>query len=226
MHGIAHPGGPTVRILLADHQRLFRDALGRLLEVEADFEVVGVAANGTEAITLIREVEPDVLLLGVPTLETDVFAVLQATMELRSRTRVLLLSDRIERATLVKAIQMGASGVVLKNSGARLLIDGIRNVHAGQYWLGREFASDLMEALREVETAGRPPAVAFGLTAREREIIRAVVDAYPNKEIAQKFSISEKTVKHHLTHIFDKLGVSNRLELALFAVHHGLTISN
>jgi DNA-binding NarL/FixJ family response regulator len=225
LHGIAQISA-TVRILLADDQRLFREALRRLLETEPDFNVVGEAANRAEAVAQIRELEPDVVLLGVSRRNTDVFALLEAVMEHRSPTRVLLLSDGIDRASLVKAIQMGAYGIVLKNSGARLLTDGIRNVHAGQYWLGREFASDLIEALREVEADGRPPAIAFGLTAREREIIRAVVDAYPNKEIAQKFSISEKTVKHHLTHIFDKLGVSNRLELALFALHHGIVLPN
>jgi DNA-binding NarL/FixJ family response regulator len=123
----------------------------------------------------------------------------------------------------VTAIQLGARGLVLKESGAAVLLKGIRGVMAGQYWIGREAVADLLDVLRSLSASdGDAPRKDFGLTAREIDIIGAVVAAYGNKEIGERLQISEKTVKHHLTNIFDKLGVSNRLELALLAVHHRL----
>jgi two-component system, NarL family, nitrate/nitrite response regulator NarL len=120
--------------------------------------------------------------------------------------------------------QSGARGLVLKESATEVLLKSIRAVLADQYWIGREKVVDLVQALRDLTTSprDRPPDKAFGLTPREREIIFAVVGGYSDKEIAQKFSLSEDTVKHHLTNIFNKTGVSNRLELAVAAIHHGL----
>jgi DNA-binding NarL/FixJ family response regulator len=111
----------------------------------------------------------------------------------------------------------------MKEAATDLLFKSIRSVMAGQYWVGRETVSDLVQALREPEGAGPPgPRQTFDLTARELEILAEVVGGHTNKEIAQKFSLSEDTVKHHLSNIFDKVGASNRVELTLFAVHHRL----
>jgi len=138
-------------------------------------------------------------------------------------------SDRV-RIVLVLLLDLalrGAHGVVLKAAGATALLESIRSVHGGEYVVGREVMADLMTAVRGFsdETRREVAAIsprAFGLTVRERQIVAAVVDASPNREIAEKLAISEKTVKHHLTSIFNKVGVSNRLELALFATHHHL----
>jgi two-component system, NarL family, nitrate/nitrite response regulator NarL len=122
----------------------------------------------------------------------------------------------------VTALQLGAAGVVLKTAPPDLLFKSIRAVILGQHWIGRECVSDLVQALRSYAEAPPAPRVRFGLTPRELEITSAVVGGFSNKEIAKKFVLSEDTVKHHLTNIFDKVGASNRLELALFAVHHRL----
>jgi len=214
---------PLIRIVIADDHAIFRDALQALLEAEKDFRVIGSVGDGRAAVSLVRELRPDVLLLDVAMPHVDGLEALRQISEAGSPTRVILLSGAIEKADIVTAIQLGARGLVLKESGAAVLLKGIRGVMSGQYWIGREAVSNLLEVLRSlISRGGNAPRNEFGLTAREIEIVGAVVAAYANKEIAQRFQISEKTVKHHLTNIFDKLGVSNRLELALLAVHHRL----
>jgi DNA-binding NarL/FixJ family response regulator len=138
--------------------------------------------------------------------------------------RTIMLTAAIEKAEIVKALQLGAAGVVLKSSSTDLLFKSIRSVMAGQHWIGRDAVSDLVQALRaQIGTAPEKPArERFGLTRREIEITSSVVAGLSNREIAVKLSLSEDTVKHHLTNIFNKMGASNRLELALFAVHHRL----
>ena len=114
--------------------------------------------------------------------------------------------------------------MVLKETSTELLLKSIRSVVAGQYWVGREAVTDLVRVLRDLIPAAGEEAKkkAFGLTPRELEVVSAIVLGYTNKDIARKFTISEDTVKHHLTNIFDKVGVSNRLELALFSIEHRL----
>jgi two-component system nitrate/nitrite response regulator NarL len=136
--------------------------------------------------------------------------------------RTILLTAGIQRLEIVKALQLGAAGVVLKTAPTDVLFKSIRTVMAGQHWIGHECVSDLVQALRSYGDASPPPRARFGLTPRELQITSAVVSGFSNKEIASKFVLSEHTVKHHLTNIFDKVGASNRLELALFAVHHRL----
>jgi len=142
--------------------------------------------------------------------------------------RTIILAAEVERAEIVEAIQLGARGVVLKESATEVLVECICSVMAGRYWIGKEKISDLVQALHSLlpRVAARPAPKSFGLTPRELDIVAAIVAGYMNKDIAQRFSISENTVKHHLTKIFDKLGVSNRLELALFAAEHQLRTSH
>ncbi len=215
-------GGIRVRILLADDHQLFRDGLRNLLESETGFEVVGSASDGEEAIRLTRELKPDILLLDLAMPRCSGLDALKELAASASPVRTIILTASIERAQIAGAIQLGARGVVLKDATPKLLFEGIRTVMAGQYWVGRESVSDLVQVLRDLmpRRNARPGARTFKLTARELEVIETIVAGYTNKDIAQKFSISEQTVKHHLSNIFNKLGVSNRLELVLFAVHH------
>ena len=136
-------------------------------------------------------------------------------------TRVIFVTAAIERADIVVALRLGARGIVTKASASEVLWKCIRAVMGGEYWVGRNRVTDLENALREVaEPARGVVRRLFGLTPRELEMIAAILAGFTNIDIAARFGISEKTVKHHLTNIFDKLGVSNRLELALFALHH------
>lgn len=221
MHKTLQP----VRILLADDHPIFRDGLRRLLEAETGFHVVGEASDGAEAVAMARKLKPDLLLLD---LAMPRHPGLEAVRELgnsENPTRILLLTAAVEKDQIVEALQLGARGVVLKESATELLLNSIRAVMAGQYWVGRETISNLVEYLRGLLVPSpTPKQKKFGLTPRELEIVSAVVAGYTNKDIAAHYKISEDTVKHHLSNIFDKLGVSTRLELALFAVHQDLPL--
>lgn len=217
-----------IRILIADDHPLFRDGLRRLLQSEPGFEVVGEASDGDELLALVRKAKPDILLLDLSMPRRDGMAVLRELAAAKIPVRTLLLTAAIDQTQIVQALRLGAYGVILKESTTQRLFDSIRCVMAGQYWVGRESVSDLVKALR---SAGGPADGGnglrprdFGLTPREMEIVTLVVAGYSNPDIAQRCSISEQTVKHHVSNIFDKLGVSNRLELALFAVNHRLTV--
>ncbi|HMH06249.1 MAG TPA: response regulator transcription factor [Terriglobales bacterium] len=220
----SHP----VRIMLADDHPIFRDGLRRLLEAEPDLKVIGEACDGAEAVKMARQLKPDILLLD---LAMPRMPGLEALRELSSGptsspVRVILLTAAAEKKQIVEALQLGARGVVLKDSATQLLLKSIHTVMSGEYWVGRESVSNLVQYLRNlVQSSGEEAKQKkFGLTPRELEIVSAVVAGYSNKEIAEYFKISEDTVKHHLSNIFDKLGVSTRLELALFAVNQALPI--
>jgi len=213
-----------IRILIADDHPIFRDGLRRLLEAERGFQVVVEAADGEEAVKLARQLKPDIVLLDLAMPRVTGLEALRELAASPKPVRTVLLTAAIEREQIVEALQLGARGVVLKESATQLLFKALRAVMAGQYWVGRDAVSDLVRLLRELTPApgeeGRRSK--FGLTPRELEIVGAIVAGYTNKDIAEKFSLSEQTVKHHLSSIFDKLGVSNRLELGLFAVNHRL----
>jgi DNA-binding NarL/FixJ family response regulator len=200
---------------------MFRESLRNLLEMQDGFVVVGEAGDGRAAVALVQSLKPDILLLDVA-MPVSGLDVLDALGVASPTTRILLLTAEIEMRQLVEALQLGARGLVLKESAAALLLSAIRALMDGQYWIDRESVSDLVAALRRHTTKPAAPPKDFGLTPRELQIVQAVVEARSNKDIAEKLAISEKTVKHHLTNIFDKIGVSNRLELALFALHHRL----
>jgi DNA-binding NarL/FixJ family response regulator len=214
----------AIRVVIADDHTIFRKGLRSVLEAETEFVVVGEAADGEQAVELCRVLQPHVLLLDLVMPGQSGMDALADLATSPTPVRTILLTAGIEKAEIVRALQLGASGVVLKSAPTELLFKSIRSVMAGQHWIGREAVSDLVQALRDqmADSPEKPARKRFGLTAREVEITSAVVSGLSNREIARKLSLSEDTVKHHLTNIFDKMGASNRLELALFAVHHRL----
>ena len=213
-----------VRILIADDHPIFRDGLKRLLESEHDLKVIGEACDGIEAVNFVRKLRPEILLLDLAMPHRAGLEALRDISADNFPVRVILLTAAAEKEQIVEALQLGARGVVLKDSATQILLKSIRAVMQGEYWVGRESVSNLVQYLRSLvdssSTASRGRR--YGLTPRELEIISAVVAGYANKEVAEHFKISEDTVKHHMSNIFDKVGVSTRLELALFAVNQSL----
>ncbi len=215
--------GKAIQILIADDHSIFRDGLKNLLACEPEFQVVGEALDGDEALKLVRQLQPDILLLDLLMPRVSGMDVLRALSESRSKVRTILLSGVVEGEEISRAFELGARGLVFKDSATRLLFESIRSVMAGQYWIGQQSVSNLVQTLKQFRNSVKKTKPKnYGLTSREMEIVKAVVSGYANKEIAGKLSISEQTVKHHITSIFDKLGVYNRLELTLFVFHHGI----
>jgi two-component system nitrate/nitrite response regulator NarL len=212
----------AVRIVIADEQPIFRDGLRRLLETFPGLQVVGEAAGDEHAAATIRDLAPDILLLGLPTFGPFRLDALKQLVTAGASVRTILLAapksvDTFE--VFAAAAQLGARGVVPKDSPPDALFESIEDVMNGCCWVAGESVSDVLASVRKLDTKRRR-ALAFGLTRRELEIVRAVTGGETNRTIARRFSISENTVKRHLTQIFDKVGVSSRTELAVFAAHH------
>ena len=212
----------SIRIVIADDHTMFRKGLRSLLSAERGMAVVGEAADGGEAVRIVRSLRADVLLLDLAMPGSSGMDALDELAKAPAPVKTVVLTAAIDKPEILKAVQLGAAGVVLKSSPPELLFKCVRSVMAGQHWIARDTVADLVQALRNYKESAPPARVRFGLTARELDITSAVVAGFSNKEIAKKYTLSEETVKHHLTRIFDKVGASNRLELALFAVHHQL----
>jgi len=195
-----------IRILIADDHTIFRTGVRSLLDAEPGFMVVGEARCGNEAVQMSRSLRPDILLLDVAMPGASGLDALGQLATAACPVKTILLTASIASSDIANVLRLGAAGVVLKTSPPDVLIESIRRVMAG-------------EPLA-VSVEAPPSPSRFGLTPRQLEITSAVVSGCSNKEIAKRFALSEDTVKHHLTNIFDKVGASNRLELALFAVHH------
>jgi len=219
----------TVRIVLADDHPIVRDGLKKLLQLEEDFEVVGEAGDGREVLERVQELDPDVLLLDLRMPNLDGLAALQALQQTNKRTRVIILTASEDKNEFVQAMKLGCSGIVLKQTAPDLIVKSIRKVNAGEIWLDSHTTAAVMrtfstgfEAAGGQGSGGGKERGRSPLSTREREIVALVAQGYKNKEMAEKMFISEQTVKNHLHNIFDKLGVSDRLELALYAIHKGL----
>jgi DNA-binding NarL/FixJ family response regulator len=187
-------------------------------------KLVGEAADGESAVKLSMRLKPDVVLLDLSIPELSGMEVLKRLGDRQCRSKCILLTASIDRRQIIEGIQLGARGVVMKESTHDLLFKAIRSVMAGEYWVDRGRVSDLAQALYDLmrEPVATPEKKAFGMTPRERQIVAAVLSGYSNRDIAQKLSISDQTVKNHLTSIYDKVGVSSRLELALCATKYHL----
>lgn len=213
---------PPVTILIADDHQLFRESLRKLLEGSGEFLVIGETANGADTIHMTRDLRPDVLLLDLLMPGTSGVEALREVAKLTPPVRTLVLTAEAGNADIVEALQLGARGVVLKHLATEMLFTSLRAVMAGEYWVCHECVGDLVESMRRgarpSPASSRSSAVEF--TPRQREIVSAIVAGGTNRDIAKQFSISATTVKYHLTHMFEKVGVSNRIELARFAMQH------
>ena len=213
---------PPVTILIADDHQLFRESLKTLLEMRGEFRVVGQAADGRDAIRLARELRPDIVLLDLCMPGTSGLAALRELSTLTPPVRTLVLTAEAGDPDVVEALQLGACGVVIKQVATETLFKAIRTVMAGEHWVSHECVGDLIDRVRRrahpAPASPRDLPVAF--TPRQLDIVSAIVAGGTNRDIAKQFSITPTTVKYHLTHMFEKVGVSNRIELARYALQH------
>ena len=232
--GAARP----IRVVIADDECMFRTSLRHLLtaprsvvkdvygiDVGADFNVVGEAGSGEETIAVVESTMPDLLLLDLSMPRISGLNALRGLEELRESLRTIVLAGEVSNADLVTAVQLGVRGLVLKDSTTELLFQAIVTVVAGQHFVAPALVTSLLDIVRTFapqSTEASQGKAASGLTRREREVLGLVVAGYANKEIARTFSVSEETIKHHLTRMFAKVGATNRVELAMVATERGL----
>jgi DNA-binding NarL/FixJ family response regulator len=212
-----------IRIVLADDHPVVRIGVKNMLVEKDGFQVVGEAADGDEAITSTLELQPDILLLDVQMPRLPGLEAMRAIMNGTATVKILLLTSTITTQQIIEALHIGARGIVLKDVLANHLQAAIRTVYSGDYWIGGKRVVNLVSALHDLmQQAAIPQHKTYGLTPRELEVVGSIVEGCSNRDIAKQFNLSEETVKRHLSNIFDKTGVSTRLELALFAIAHQL----
>lgn len=219
----------AIKVLVADSPSLFRDGLTSLLSGEPDIELVGAVDSLQLAVDLIRKSKPDIALVGWPASSQNSQRIFAAIQDAKAPTRVMMMTREDAKDDFLEAVRQGCCGIIPKQISRDLLLKSIRKVNAGELWLDRMTTADVIRRLakRASATPAQTPRPglrdnAASLSQREMEIVILVAQGYKNKEMAERMFISEQTVKNHLHNIFDKVGVSDRLELALYAIHNGL----
>ena len=225
-----------IRVLVADSQPIVLEGVRSVLAQYPDIQVVGEALDGVEAIDKAVQLDPDVILLDLRLPRVDGLTVLRSVQTRVARAKVLLFATADSKDDFVEAMKLGCSGILLKEAATALIEKSIQRVFAGEIWLDsnttaaviRHFASPKEFPAAHIgapsSSNGKQTRERAQLSQREREIIVLIAQGYKNKEIAEKMFITEQTVKNHLHNVFDKLGVSDRLELALYAIHNSLHV--
>src|ERR1700757_819212 len=215
----------VIRILPADDPPVVRIGVRNMLQSDEAFMVVGEAGDGDEAITHTLELLPDILLLDLSMPRLPGLEAMRAIMSGSPTVKIILLTSTITTQQIIEALHIGARGIVLKDALAAGLHTAIRTVYAGDYWIGGKRVVNLVSALHDLMRQAQPPQrKTYGLTPRELDVVGCIVEGCSNRDIAKQFTLSEETVKRHLSNIFDKTGVSTRLELAMFAIAHRLVV--
>jgi two-component system, NarL family, nitrate/nitrite response regulator NarL len=205
-----------IRIIIADRQDMFREILRGLLELQPDFRVVGDTDDGERLVTLVAEQKPDILLLDLELRKISGAEALQKIASLHTDVRAIILTGAAGNSTIARALLWGVYGIVRKEDPTHLLFKSIRAVMNGQYWVNHTEVVEIVQNLRALAATveQRAQRQVRSLSPRQQRIIEAIVAGCSNKDIAKEMSLSERTVKYHLTRIFVELGVSGRMELA------------
>jgi two-component system, NarL family, nitrate/nitrite response regulator NarL len=227
MGSMSHANG--LRLAVADASP-FRHELKRLLHSEPGLRIVAQCACAADAVRLAEQHRPDVLLLDLSVADGSAWDALRGLSGARQPVPTLGVSSKVENAVILEALNLGARGVIQKNSSKALLVECIRTVARNDYWVAPGQLRVIIDALRAsrplldapVDTQSATVQTRFRLTRRELEVVAGITTGESNKEIAERLAVAECTVKHHLASVFDKVGVFSRLQLALFAIHHHL----
>jgi DNA-binding NarL/FixJ family response regulator len=219
------PSTERIRIVIIDSHTLVRTGLRLILENITGFKVVGEAGKASEALEVVAAQKPDIVLLNLDSLSSIGLEIIRTLSKVSSSSRVILLARPDEAQVLINAVQEGVLGIVLKTQPSEVLIKAIQKVHAGEVWIERSMIANLLSGLRNAQQliTQDPQTESIGhLSRRERQVIQQIGQGLKNNQIAKQLSLSETTVRHHLTSIYGKLGVSDRLELLVFAHRNGL----
>ena len=219
------PSTERIRIVIIDSHTLVRTGLRLILENITGFKVVGEAGKASEALEVVAAQKPDIVLLNLDPLSSIGLEIIRTLSKVSSSSRVILLARPDEAQVLINAVQEGVLGIVLKTQPSEVLIKAIQKVHAGEVWIERSMIANLLSGLRNAQQliTQDPQTESIGhLSMRERQVIQQIGQGLKNNQIAKQLSLSETTVRHHLTSIYGKLGVSDRLELLVFAHRFGL----
>jgi DNA-binding NarL/FixJ family response regulator len=212
-----------IKLVIVDDHTLFREGIKKILALEKDIEIVGEALDGEEVISVLNRCQPDIMLLDIKMERVNGLQVLPRIVEQFPLLKVIILTAQVSSAESVKAIRDGARGIILKHAASEFLIKGIRKVAEGELWADSSTMTQVVDSLSRKYRVDRSPEKGRKeLSEREIEVVTLVASGHRNKEIANKLFISEQTVKTHLSNIFQKLEVNDRLELALYAMRNGL----
>jgi len=216
----------VVRVGLVEGHVLLREAVRALLNVGGQIEVVAEADEGADAVAMVKQQRPDVVLLVMDGNGEREFSLLSLLSDIADQTNVLVVTSHSDPALHTQAIELGARGVVMLNQPALILIKAIRKIHEGEVWLDRLSTAGVVNRLTRRRNVEEDPDVTKieSLTTREREIVTLVTEGLTNKQIAERLFISEATARNHLTSILDKLDVSDRFQLAVYAFRKGLVL--
>src|SRR5215207_5755618 len=209
----------TIRVAIADDQRLFANGLTRIIGVQPDMEVVGEAHTGEEAVSLCLEVEPDVVLMDLSMPVMDGVSATRKILSFLPRTRVLILTVHTDDAHVFQGIKAGAQGYILKDCTPEDLLKAIRTVYSGDTIISKDIARKMITTFEGIRSNTE---LTPNLTERELEVIKALSQGKSNKEIARLLEISEKTVRNHASNIYKKLHIFDRTQAVIYAIREGL----
>jgi DNA-binding NarL/FixJ family response regulator len=213
---------PPIRILIVDDHSVVRAGLRMLIDQNPGMRVIGLAGNRSEALALAASGQPDLILLDILLGDEDGLSILPELREIAKEARVLVLTGLRGYESQRRAMLAGAMGVVLKEHAAEVLIKAINKVHQGEVWLDRSLMGSVLDEMTQPPEIDSEAAKIASLTDREREVIALIAEGLRNKQIGERLFISETTVSHHLSSVFSKLEVSDRLELVIYAFAHKL----
>ncbi len=211
-----------ISVLLVDDHSMVRQGIRQLLELETDIKVIGEASDGEQAIELIQKLSPDVILMDINMPKMNGLKALTEIKQRNVNVKIIMLTIHQDREYLIKTIQLGAEGYVLKDADSKILVEAIRSVNLGEKYIQSNMTSELIEEFNRVAMQKKSKKSEPVLTQREIEVLRLIAEGKLNKEIALSLYISEKTVKNHVSNIFKKLNVQDRTQAAIYALKNNL----
>lgn len=207
----------AIKIMIADDHALIREGIKQILELESDISVIGQASNGEEAFDMAAELNPEVILLDINMPKLNGIETLRKFKDMGIKSKVIILTIHEDKEYILKTLKLGANGYILKDSSADVLIEGIRAVYKGEKYIQPSVAELVSESSTYDDYCNASLVKINSLTKREYEVLILIAEGLNNKDIAERLYISEKTVKNHVSNIFKKLNLNDRVQAAIFA---------